>query len=243
MTAARATPQDFLLFLRTRHPPLARRLDGAAGLEISGRELRIRVAPGSWCEAELAARVDLLARLAADLFGAGAAVVLAPGGGPALPLPVASTKVWNHVAFWARGRRQGVAAVRKPRYLERWAAAPDPFPAEELADPEVLARGYGAPGGLPPGESPEAWCLPEILEDLGALAREGASYAQLVTPFPGDAEADRLEARLLAVKEWGTPRVPAAILQKYVGRLHYLAPDDRSAGRRAAEAARDGLRP
>jgi hypothetical protein len=129
-------------------------------------------------------------------------------------------------------------AVRRPRYGEQWlalAAAADDRVAEELAAPEVFVRRYRAPAGVPAGETASLWLLPDILADLCRLARETSSYAQLVLPFPGDEEADRLEARLCAVKEWGTPDVPAPILQKYVGRLHYLAPGASSIGVRAAE--------
>ena len=231
-------PQDFLTFLRTRCPPLARRFDGVLGLAWEGRELRVRVTAGSWCEIELDHWREETGLLAERLFGAGTRVHLeAVAADPlALPLPVASTKVWNHVAFWARGTRQAAAvAVRKPRYLERWTVLAEGPSDDELADPEVFTASYEVPSSLPPGEDADTWLLPGLAEDLCRLGRDAASYVQLLLPFPGDGRAHRLEARLGAVKEWGTPEVPAAILQKYLGRIHYLPPDARPAGVRGAE--------
>jgi hypothetical protein len=39
------------------------------------------------------------------------------------------------------------------------------------------------------------------------------------------------------VKEWGTPRIPAGVLQKFVGRLHYVDPTCPVLGVRLANRA------
>ncbi|MEW6488597.1 MAG: hypothetical protein AB1578_11890 [Thermodesulfobacteriota bacterium] len=218
-------PHDFLLHLRGCAPDLARRFDGIQGMERARAELRIRAPAGSWALGELELRRDELAREVERFFGPPFSAALHPGAEDpeALPLPVVSSKVWNHVAFLAwEGRRAGVLAVRKPRYRDAWvpaARAGDGPALRLLEDPEAA----WVPAELPEGEGPEA-ALPGFLDELAALAREGGSYAHLVAAFPGDAAADRLEARLYAVKEWGTPRTPAPLLHKYTGRLHYCGP-------------------
>lgn len=227
MTAApRApTPHDFLLRLRGCAPALARRFDGIQGMERAGAELRIRAPARSWTLQELEQRRDELAREGERFFGPPFSAALQPGpeDPEALPFPVLSAKVWNHLAFlvW-EGPRAGVLTVRKPRYREAWipaARAEDGAALRFLEDPEAA----WFPAELPAGEGPEA-ALPGLLDELAALAREGGSYAHLVAGFPGDEAADRLEARLYAVKEWGTPRTPAPLLHKYTGRLHYADP-------------------
>jgi hypothetical protein len=79
-----------------------------------------------------------------------------------------------------------------------------------------------------------------LLEGLCGLARTTQSYAHLVLAFPGDDLADRLEARLYALKEWGTPSIPAGVLQKFVGRLHYVDPTRPVLGLRLASRALRG---
>jgi hypothetical protein len=206
-------------------------------MERAGTELRIRAAAGSWTLRELEERRGELAGEAARFFGPGLSTVLQPGpeDPEALPFPVLSSKVWNHAAFLAReGRRAGILVVRKPRYREVWvpaARAGDGPALALLEDPEAA----WFPAELPAGEGPEA-ALPGFLDALAALARESGSYVHLVAPFPGDEAADRLEGRLYAVKEWGTPRTPAPLLHKYTGRFHYADPTVLLLGLRLARA-------
>lgn len=239
------TPHDFLLYLRTRCPALARRLDGLGGLERAGSGLALRVPEGSWAHQELDAQKQLLETEAQRFFGPrmGTELFPTPADPEALPLPVLSSKYWNHVAFcgWSP-RRAAVLAVRKPRYLDHWLPRALRVPdgdllRETLADPDCAWFGYSTPHSLPPGEDAVTWLLPQLLEDLAALARAGGSYAHLVSAFPGDPTAERWESRLYAAKEWGTPSVPSSILRKYAGRLHYAGPGETLLGLRLVRLA------
>jgi len=225
--------QDFLMTLRTRRPDLARRFDGIRSLGFSAGTLTAAADPVGWTGRELASRQDEIAVAAARFFGPGTTFALAdaPAEPLGLPFPVLSTKAWNHVAFlaWEEDGRWAAPAVRKPAYREHWQAAPpEAWAALDAEGDEALFAGCFAPE-----EGPEN-LLPGLMDALAALARRTFSYAQLVTPFPGDAVADRLEARLYAVKEWGTPATPAPLFPKYVGRLHYLDPAAPPAGFAAA---------
>ncbi len=203
--------------LRIHAPELARRLDGIAGLERSGPVVRIRVPEGSWCARELSRRTGTLTAEVRRLFGPeyGMEIVPAPPDPERLPFPVLASKHWNHVVFLAwHGGRTAALAVPKPRYAQAWLA--HETPPDPGDDPEAVLYRFGGP--------PEA-VLPELLDRLAELARRTRSYAQLVAPFPGDAAADRLEALLYRTRDWGTPRTPAQVLQKYTGRIHYADPD------------------
>jgi hypothetical protein len=228
------TPHDFWLHLRVHRPDLARRLDGVRGLERARGALLVRAPAGSWTLAEIEARLADLGREAGRFFGTEVPVRVeaGPADPEALPFPVLASKVWNHVAFWAWGEAGSVmVAVRKPRYLEHWlpAAAGADDAAAPAEDPEATVLREAKPD---PSEA-----LPALLDRLAALARASSSYAQLVAAFPGDAAADRLEARLYAAKEWGTPATPGPVFHKYVGRLHYVGPAAPPLGVRTARAA------
>ncbi len=228
------TPHDFWLHLRVHRPDLARRLDGVRGLERAAGALLVRAPAGSWSLAEIEARRADLGREAERFFGAGVPVRVeaGPADPEALPLPVVASKVWNHVAFWAWGEAgSAVVAVRKPRYLEQW------LPAASRSG-DVAAPGEDPEATVLREEEPDpAEALPALLDRLAELARAASSYAQLVAAFPGDDAAGRLEARLYAAKEWGTPVTPAPVLHKYVGRLHYVGPAAPLLGVRTARAA------
>ncbi|MBE0617935.1 MAG: hypothetical protein IH608_08425, partial [Proteobacteria bacterium] len=199
------------------------RLDGITGLERSGDEIRLRAPASSWAHRELLGQQGELVAEARRFFGAAVGVNLLAGtpDPEVLPFPVLASKVWNHVAFWVwDGSRSGALVVRKPRYREVWlatAATAGEEALHPLTEPEVVWLERSLHGG---GPGP-ADALPHLLDELSALTRSAASYAHLVAAFPGDANAEALEARLYGVKEWGTPRTPAPLLQKYVGRLHY----------------------
>ena len=238
-----ATAQDLLLHLRCHAPHLARRLDAIRGLGVRRGVLTVRVAGNGWCAGELTRRGPELEREAARVFGE--PIRLAIEGYPptpdALPLPVASTKYWNHVAFVAATPQAvGVVAVPKPVYLGQWihqaAAGTHPTPGGVSEEDGVRILCYPAVDADSAADAAIA-ALPSLLDDLAELARACRSYAQLVLAFPGDAVADRLEARLYGIKEWGTPRTPGPILHKYVGRLHYLPPDAPHLGLRLAAEA------
>lgn len=234
---------DLLLHLRCQAPALARRLDGVRGLGIRGDVLTVGVDEESWYARELNGRKAELEAEAAWVFGRSVRVVLEsrPPRPDPLPFPVTSTKFWNHLAFLAATPHSlGVVAVPKPVYLDQWLsqAAADSAPDLAAAPGDGPVRVFRYP---PPVDAPaaEAWlaALPAILDALAALARSHHSYAQLVMAFPGDPTADRLEAKLYGIKEWGTPQTPGPILHKYVGRLHYLAPDATHLGLRLAARA------
>lgn len=231
------TPHDFLLHLRNHGPVLARRLDGITGLERAGTELRVRAPAGAWALRELERRRDSLSAQARRFFGRDFSVRLLPGTEDleALPFPVLASKLWNHVVFWVwEAGRSGALAVRKPRYREVWlptARSGGEAACRPLDDPEA----WWIAATLPKSARPEE-AVPGLLDALATLARGAASYAHLVTAFPGDRAADRLEARLYGVKEWGTPGTPAPVLQKYTGRLHYADPARPPLGVRLARA-------
>ena len=236
------TAYDLLLHLRCRVPHLARRLDAIRSLGCRNGVLTVLVPEDSWCLDELCRHQGELQREAERVFGhlVRLEIDLAPAAPQALPLPVMSSKYWNHVAFVA-ATPDGVGAVvvPKPQYLDRWL---DTLAAGGTPDPTADSAGRGVrvlrhPGGetQATAETPMVIALPDLLDELAALARAERSYVQLVTAFPGDPAADRLESRLYAVKEWGTPRTPGPILQKYVGRIHYSGPDQPILGMRLAE--------
>ncbi len=219
----RPTVQGFLLRLRGVDPPLARRLDGVVGLGWDGATLTARVPKGSWALAEAGRLRGRLARAVRDHFGRTARLRLDPTR-PAperLPFSVLASKVWNHVGFWVwDADRFGVLAVPKPLYLDGWLPA-----AAAGGDAAVATEGEGVRwvwGPVPPSRPEDAPAA--FLDPLAALCRERRSYTQFVTPFPGDPVADRLESRLAAVRDWGTPTTPGPVLTRYTGRLHYVSP-------------------
>jgi hypothetical protein len=226
----RLGPHDFLLHLRTKTPLLARRLDGISRLELAQGTLLVHAPAESWTYAELGSRSGELERAASAFFGRTVRLVVEPSpAGETLPFPLLATKAWNHVAFWAwSGAASAVLAVPKPAYVEQWLGGEPPDPAKTAdlvrSTGKSELRRYVAPGVLT-GMEAAAWVLPDVLDDLCALAREAASYAQLLCAFPGDAVAEFLEGRLYGAKEWGTPSTPGPVLQKYVGRLHYASPE------------------
>ena len=206
------------------------------GLERSGNAIRLQAPADGWAHRALREQGQELAAEASRFFGATMEVNLVTGKADpeGLPFPVLSSKVWNHAAFWAwDGNRSGALVVRKPRYREVWlatAAAAGEEALDPLTDSEVVwletSRSTGGPQ--------VADALPDLLDELAALARGASSYAQLLAAFPGDEVAEALEARLYAIKEWGTPNTPAPLLQKYVGRLHYADPERPPLGLRLA---------
>ncbi len=221
-----------LTHLRIHAPDLARRMDGIAGLERAGRRVRIRVPAGGWCARELEARTGRLAAEVRRVFGAEFGVELVPAAPDPerLPFPVLASKHWNHVVFlaWHAGRTAALA-VPKPRYSEAWLAHEGPPDPEN--DPEAAA--YRFTGSL------EA-VLPQLLDRLAELARRKRSYAQIVTSFPGDDAADRIEGLLYRIRDWGTPCTPAPVLQKYTGRVHYTDPGRPPLGMRLVRERLEG---
>ncbi len=206
-----------LTHLRIHAPDLARRLDGIVGLERAGGRVRIRIPSGGWCARELEARTGPLASEVRRVFGAQFGVELVPTAPDPerLPFPVLASKHWNHVVFlaWTAGCTAALA-VPKPRYLETWLVHGGPPDPEN--DPEAAIYRF---------EAPLEAALPQLLDRLAELARRKRSYAQIVAPFPGDHVADRLEGLLYRIRDWGTPRTPAPVLQRYTGRIHYTDPD------------------
>jgi hypothetical protein len=219
------TPQNFLLWLRSRRPHLARLLDGARSLGRFGQSVELKAPGEGWPGTEIFSRREELSLAVREFWGEGAVFEVAktPWDRERLPFPVTSSKVWNHVAFFAlEGGFSAVAVVRKPA-LEK-----------------LLAQGGGKGGtgefersggivwrDLPsePGEF-----FPELLDRLLALMREERSYVHLVTGFKSHEAAGEQEAALYAVKEWGTPLSPAPLLQKYIGRVHFADSDNPSLG-------------
>jgi hypothetical protein len=208
-----ATANDLRLHLRCHAPHLARRLDAVLGLGVGHGVLAVRVTGDGWSAKELDRWGPELEREAARVLGEPVrlAIERRPAAADALPLPVVSTKYWNHVAFVAAAPRStGVIAVPKPLYQDHWVprALAGTLPTREgmQREDKVRCLRYPAPAATAPEDALLA-ILPELLDDLAALARSCRSYTQLVTAFPGDAVADRLEARLYGVKEWGTPHL------------------------------------
>ncbi len=235
-----ATAQDMLLHLRCHAPHLARRLDAIRGLGVHRGVVTVQVAGDGWCAGELMQLCPELEREAARVFGGPIRLEVerCPPALDALPMPVASTKYWNHVVFMtATQQAVRAVAVPKPLYQDRWVpgAAAGTLPPRERLSLEDNVRFLHYPAARPAAPADAMLdALPGLLDDLAELARAHRSYAQLVLAFPGDAVADRLEARLYGVKEWGTPRTPGPILHKYVGRVHYLPPDTPHLGLRLA---------
>lgn len=234
----RRGPHDFVLHLRNREPFLARRLDGILGMALTGGELRLRAPEGSWGLVELERNRDRLADEAAAFFGEGTNVFLEGAQAQErLPFPVLASKTWNHAVFWVWSGRTSVAlAVPKPVYLEWLEPRRLELPAaleQAGSHPRIRVFRRESPSGATELKG-AGWALPDLADQLCALAREEGSYAQVVCRFPGDEEADFLEGRLYATKEWGTPNTPGPILQKYLGRLHYASPG--LLGLRTAEA-------
>ncbi|HSH70695.1 MAG TPA: hypothetical protein VK997_12300 [Deferrisomatales bacterium] len=235
-----ATANDLLLRLRCHAPHLARRLDGIRGMGVRGGVVTVRTSEDGWTARQLRQLGPELEREAGRVWGEAMRLEIeaCPPARDALPLPVASTKYWNHVVFVAATPR-GVSALAapKPLYQDQWvpqAAAGTLPPRERLSlEDRVRFLRYPAAATAAPEDAMLA-ALPGLLDDLAELARDHRSYAQLVMAFPGDAVADRLEARLYGIKEWGTPRTPGPILHKYVGRVHYLPPDTPHLGLRLA---------
>ena len=235
-----ATAHDLLLHLRCHAPHLARRLDAIRGLGVHRGVVTVQVAEDGWSAGELMQLGPELEREAGRICGEPMRLEIEPCplAPDALPLPVASTKYWNHVVFMtATPQAVSVVATPKPRYQDQWVpqAAEGTLPPRERLSLEDNVRflRYPASGAAAPADAILA-SLPGLLDDLAELARACRSFAQLVLAFPGDAVADRLEARLYGVKEWGTPRTPGPILHKYVGRVHYLPPDTPHLGLRLA---------
>ncbi len=217
------TVQGLLLRLRGLAPPLARRLDGAVGLGWDGTALTVRVPEGSWSLAETGRLRDGLARAVRAHFGrtAGLRLEPAPPEPERLPFPVLASKVWNHVGFWVwDADRFGVLAVPKPRYLDGWLPAARAR-GDRAVDPGGTDDVLWTAGEIRPGNPEDAPAA--FLDPLADLCRQRRSYIQFVTPFPGDAMADRLEARLAAGRDWGTPATPGPVLARYTGRLHYVS--------------------
>ncbi len=217
------TPHNFLIYLRNLHPELARLFDGVKRLGLTGHALTASADLSLWPGNELNARRAEINGAATSFFGEGWSFELEEGerGDDFLPIQIAATKYWNHVAFLSlgEGRRPGLFVLRKTDYLGKFleggfaALGPDTYLLRRLAPPGQV---YG----------PEELILdfPALLDEMCDLARTSQSYVQFLAEFPGHADAEKLESRLYAVKEWGTPQTPAPILQKYVGRIHFADP-------------------
>ncbi|TAL18456.1 hypothetical protein EPN96_01425 [bacterium] len=219
------TPQNFLLWLRSRKPQLARLLDGARSIGSSGRRVEIRAPGEGWPGAEIFSRREELSSAVREFWGAGAVLELSntPWDKERLPFPVTASKVWNHVAFFAlEGEGSAVAIIRKPA-LEK-------LPAKNGGKAEIgeFEKAGGVLWrGLP---SKTGEFFPSLLDRLLPLMREERSYVHLVTGFAGHEIAGELESALYAVKEWGTPLSPAPLLQKYIGRIHFADSENPSPG-------------
>lgn len=227
------SPHDFLLYLRGKNPELARRLDHFTSLGLTDGALKLKLDTSCWPGTELVARRSELEKLVAVFFGTDTPLSIATlsieQGAPnpeRLPFPVTSSKYWNHVAFVSHAKgRYSALAVPKPIY-EKF----DGLTAKALQNiPE--AEIIHAPADT--ANMAEALAL--FVDPLTALAKEKGSYVHFLTHFPGDAEATALEARLYAVKEWGTPDTPCALARKYLGRLHYCDPARPPLGLRLAK--------
>jgi hypothetical protein len=214
---------------------MARRLDHFTSLGFTDGALRLKFDTSSWPGAELMERRGELEELISIFFGAGATLVIeeATPNPERLPFPVTSSKYWNHVAFIVEARGSYAAlAVPKPIYakLDAYEKPDSDTTAEPLANyPEIATL------CAPAATKSMAEALVSFVDPLTALAKERGSYVHFLTPFPGDAEATALEARLYAVKEWGTPDTPSAIARKFLGRLHYCDPAQPLLGLRLAK--------
>lgn len=224
------SPHGFLLYLRARHPALARRFESFTTLGHTEGALRAKLDHTGWPGAELMALAEQgkpFAEAVRAFFGPESAVELEPAASDPerLPFPVTSTKYWNHVAFIVGAEESSaLVALPKPVYAEllKEGAAAEEFVAHE----KVLTMRVDEPR--------LAAALLHFIDPLAALARELRSYVHFLTPFPGDAEATALEARLYSMKEWGTPSTPYEIARKFLGRLHYCDPDAPPLGARIA---------
>ncbi len=216
-------PQNFLIHLRNSCAPLARRMDGVRTLGLGGGVLTLKVDTASWPGSELVAGGGELEGYAAGFFGDGTSVAFdeAAPDPQRLPFPINASKVWNHVSFIsvASDHPVGVLSVRKRDYANwvktGWVKTGEPGEGGE----QLLLPASGATGI----DSLIA-AMPQLVDQLCAMARENRSYAQLVMRFPGDVDADRIEGALYSVKEWGTPETPGPIFQKFLGRIHYVDP-------------------
>lgn len=214
------TPHNFLLNLRTVNPGLARLFDGVTRLSLSGGTLLMRIDPALWPGSEITERKTELDGETESFFGRGCKTKLESAPLPAgyIPAPITATKYYNHIAFLRFGPDfcAGYFVIRKTLYSEKYLkgglAALDPG--------EYLLQN---PVECPPGRGPDDLLrsMPGICDHLCGLARTSMSYVQILTLFPGHDFADLIESRLYAIKEWGTPGTPPAVLQKYLGRIHY----------------------
>lgn len=230
------TPHNFLLHLRNYRPDLARLTDGFRGLSFIGGTLEVKIDRSSWPGREIAGRDAEFREEAVAFFGGGTALDILPAkpDPERLPLPIEASKHWNHVAF-AGFRPDGggaLLALRKTLYAAKMVQ--DGAEGEDRA--ETLALSWTPAGGDDRAEAFAA-ALPRLLDELCAFARAKMSYAQFLLPFPGHSAADRIEARLYAVRDWGTPSTPPAVLQKYTGRIHYCDPLAAPAGIKMSLAA------
>ena len=216
------TPHNFLLHLHNCAPWAARLLDGAKAIGLENGALKVKIDQTSWPGLELSDRRAELEEEARRFFEGQINLLLleAPFDPWALPFPVNASKFWNHAAFIRvePGAGVEVVALRKTLYAKMTKGEVEPGGVEGIVRFEFEAR--------PPesGEDLLLDSLPRIADRLCALARGESSYAHLLSAFPGHGEAERLEGRLYGIKEWGTPVTPSAILQKYLGRLHYVNP-------------------
>lgn len=217
------TPHNFLLHLRNRSPWAARLLDGARSLSFIGGVLEVKIDLATWPGTELAARADEAGAEVSRFFGEGArlAFAAAPSNPERLPFSVNASKYWNHVAFTCFTEEGGgsVLALRKTDYAA-WLANGEAKGGEM---PDGFHHSWPPVAGGGPTEGMVV-ALPVLLDSLCAYARTNLSYAQLVMAFPGHEAAEVLEATLYAIRDWGTPLTPPAVLQKYTGRIHYTDP-------------------
>lgn len=220
MTDAR-TPHNFLIHLRNHSPWLARLFDGARAISYVNFVLTVKMDLSVWPGIEVGADTELIGEWVRVFFGSEAAFAVedAPRNAEKLPLAVEASKYWNHVAFLSMTGDGGVAAfaVRKTLYAAKFAtgsATPEDF--EQAA----LLFWKGDPEREPSQNLVDT--LPLVADALASIARIEQSYAQIVMAFPGHELADMIEARLYAVRDWGTPETPPAIMQKYLGRIHYV---------------------
>ncbi|PLX40003.1 MAG: hypothetical protein C0608_10295 [Deltaproteobacteria bacterium] len=204
------TPHNFLLSLRGVRPDIARLFDGVRSLGFFQGRLSAKVDIAAWPGSELVIRAEEVEGLVKAFFGEESLFELDPADPDRerLPFPLLSSKVWNHIAFLCLSEEHVSAfIIRKPSY-ERLRRG-DEASLEEAVN--ISLNG--------------ALALPELVDELTALAREDRSYVHLLAPFPGHGEAELWEALLYRVKEWGTPSTPAPVIQKYLGRLHWSDPD------------------